>query len=145
MGRAGLRALNHLVTSLGATEIGTPTVAPLQPWTCRYSGLTMGATDSPIQLTAVDGLLSSPEIRSSDLELVQRDGLWAGDDYMSGRTVTLTLSVFGETPAEFTRALAQIQAAFEPGRAETQLQFRFPGLADDRPAAVLVQIGRAHV
>jgi hypothetical protein len=108
-------------------------------WSCSFNGLTMGAADSPIQLVNVDGLLSLPDIRSSDLVMVQRDGLWAGQDYMNGRTITLTLQVFGETLDDFTKALTAIQAAFAPSRDEDEFRFWFPGLAGSRPAGIRVR------
>ncbi len=99
----------------------------------------MGADGAPVQIREVDGLLSLPDMRSGDLELVQRHGLWPGDDYMNGRTVTLTLGVHGETLEEFTGALGAVQAAFCPGRKEKPLRFRFPGLTADREAFVSVR------
>jgi len=114
-------------------------MAELDDWTCMYNGLVMGESDSPISIVAVDGLLTLPEIRSSDLTLVQRHGLYAGDDYMNGRTVTLTLEVYGSTRTEFTDALTAIQAAFMPGHEELPLTFRFPGVAADRTAYVMAR------
>jgi hypothetical protein len=96
----------------------------------------MGDPSSAISIVGVDGLLVLPEVRSADLTLIQRDGLWAGDDYMNGRTVTLTLEVYGETQEDFTAALSAVQTAFRPGRAELPFAFRFPGLAGDLTAVV---------
>ncbi|MFI9721531.1 hypothetical protein ACIHFE_18070 [Streptomyces sp. NPDC052396] len=89
-----------------------------------------------MQLSEVDGLLSLPDVRTGDLELVQRHGLWPGDDYMGGRTVTLTLPVYGETPRDFSRVLTAIQAAFAAGEEEKPFRFLFPGLAGDKAAYV---------
>ncbi|MET9617121.1 hypothetical protein [Kitasatospora indigofera] len=114
-------------------------MAELENWTCEYGGLLMGAPDSAISLVQVDGLLTLPEVRTSDLVLVQRDGLWAGDDYLNGRAVTLTVEVYGRDQTEFATALAGLQAAFRAGRAELPLRFRFPGLAGGRTAWVRVR------
>lgn len=108
----------------------------MDDWTCEFGGLVMGAPDSPISIVAVDGLLSLPEIRTSDLTLVQRHGLWAGDDYMGGRAITLTLEIYGSTPEEFSTALTAVQAAFWPGEKEKVLRFRFPGAASGQTAYV---------
>lgn len=114
-------------------------MAELGEWTCEYGGLIIGAQDSPLSLVHVDGLLSLPEVRSSDLTLVQRDGLWAGDDYVSGRPVTLTVEAYGRDIPEFTKALNSLQASFRVGRPEMPLRFRFPGVAGGATAYVNVR------
>ncbi|MFD7257818.1 hypothetical protein [Streptomyces sp. NPDC059874] len=114
-------------------------MAELADWTCSFNGLVMGEPDSAISIVAVDGLLTLPDVRSSDLTLVQRHGLYAGDDYMNGRTVTLTLEVYGSSREEFTAALNAVQAAFLPAEAEKPLTFRFPGATADRTAFVMVR------
>lgn len=112
-------------------------MAELSDWTCEYNGLVMGEPDSAVSIVQVDGLLELPEIRSSDLTLVQRNGLYAGDDYMNGRTVTVTLEVYGSTREEFTQALVNLQAAFMPGNVEKPFRFRFPGVAADQTGYVM--------
>lgn len=114
-------------------------MAELDEWTCAYDGLVMGEPDSAISIVGVDGLMTLPEVRSADLTLIQRDGLWAGDDYLNGRTVTLTLEVYGDSPEEFTAALSAVQTAFRPGRAELPLTFNFPGLAGNLTGVVNVR------
>ncbi|MEU9231214.1 hypothetical protein [Streptomyces subrutilus] len=111
-------------------------MAELSDWTCEFNGLVMGEPDSPVSIVAVDGLLSMPDIRTSDLTLVQQHGLYAGDDYMNGRTVTLTLEVYGRTREEFTAALSSLYAAFQPAQREKPLRFRFPGVGGDLTAFV---------
>lgn len=102
----------------------------------------MGEPDSPISIVAVDGLLSTPEIRSSDVTLVQRHGLWPGEDFMNGRTTILTLEVYGSTRDEFTEALNALQAAFQPCLAELPYRFRFPGVAGDQTAFTTARVRR---
>ncbi|MFH9802813.1 hypothetical protein ACH4M0_11305 [Streptomyces albidoflavus] len=115
-------------------------MAELEDWTCEFNGLVMGVPDSAISIVEVDGLLSLPDVRSSDLTLVQRNGLWAGQDYMDGRTVSLTLEVYGSTREEFTGALNAVQAAFMPGVEESPFRFRFPGAAADQTAYVMARV-----
>ncbi|MEV8015646.1 hypothetical protein AB0O76_04660 [Streptomyces sp. NPDC086554] len=115
-------------------------MAELSDWTCEFNELVMGSPDSPISIMGVDGLLSLPDVRSSDLTLVQRNGLWAGTDYLNGRTVTMTLEVYGSTRDEFTDALNKLQAAFMPGVAESPFRFRFPGAAADQTAYVMARV-----
>ncbi|MFI6861299.1 hypothetical protein ACIBKZ_15590 [Streptomyces sp. NPDC050421] len=114
-------------------------MAELTDWTCEYNGLVMGADDSAISIVSVDGLLSLPDIRSADLTLVQRHGLYPVDDYMNGRAITLTLEVYGSTREEFTAALLDIQSAFMPAQVEKPLRFLFPGVAADREAFVMAR------
>lgn len=114
-------------------------MAELDDWTCEFNGLVMGRPDSAISLVSVDGLLSMPDLRTADLTLVQRHGLYPGDDYMNGRTVTLTLEVYGNTREEFAAALSAVYAAFRPTLPERALRFRFPGIAGDRTAFVNVR------
>jgi hypothetical protein len=102
----------------------------------------MGVPDSAISIVGVDGLLSLPDVRSSDLTLVQRNGLWPGRDYLNGRTVTLTLEVYGSSREEFTNALNALQAAFQAGTDESPFRFRFPGAAADQTAYVMARVRR---
>lgn len=115
-------------------------MAELDDWSCEFRGLVMGLPDSAISIVEVDGLLSLPDVRSSDLTLVQRNGLWAGQDYMGGRTISLTLEVYGSTREEFTSALNAVQAAFMPGVDESPFRFRFPGAAADQTAYVMARV-----
>ncbi|WP_274031190.1 phage distal tail protein [Streptomyces sp. MMBL 11-1] len=117
-------------------------MAELSDWTCEYNGVVMGLPESAISIVGVDGLLSAPEIRTSDLVLVQRNGLWPGRDYMNGRTVTLTLEVYGSTREEYTAALNALQAAFQPCTDELPFRFRFPGAAGDQTAFVMARVRR---
>lgn len=117
-------------------------MAQLSDWTCEFNGVVMGEPDSPISIVGVDGLLSSPDVRTSDLTLVQRHGLWPGQDYMNGRTTTLTLEVYGATREEFTEALNALQAAFQPCTAELPYRFRFPGVAGDQTAYTMSRVRR---
>ncbi|MGW3932851.1 hypothetical protein ACWECC_32870 [Streptomyces microflavus] len=114
-------------------------MAELEDWTSEYNGLTIGASGSAVSLAAVDGLLSLPDMRTADLTLVQRHGLYPGDDYMGGRAVTMMLEVYGRTREEFTEALSGVYAAFQPTGGEKPLRFRFPGVGGGRTAFVNVR------
>lgn len=114
-------------------------MAGLKRWTCSYGGLVIGAQGSAVQVSEVDGLLSLPDVRSADLELVQRHGLWAGTDYMGGRSLSLTLQLVADTPAGFSRAVTDVQAAFSPTASEKAFSFVFPGVAADAEAFVMVR------
>ncbi|WP_328953676.1 phage distal tail protein [Kitasatospora purpeofusca] len=96
-----------------------------QPWTATWGGLLLGE-DSTIVLEEVAGLLDAPDVRSSDAELLQRDGLTPGTDYMGARTVTLTMLALDD------HELPDLLAAFAPGGPERPFEFAFPGVAAGR-------------
>ncbi|MFJ5924830.1 phage distal tail protein [Kitasatospora sp. NPDC092948] len=96
-----------------------------RPWTAWWGGLLLGE-DSTVVLEEVAGLLDAPEVRSSDAELLQRDGLTPGTDYMGARTVTLTMLALED------RELPALLAAFAPGGPERPFEFAFPGVAGGR-------------
>lgn len=114
-------------------------MAELDDWTCEYSGLVIGSSDSALSLAGVDGLLSLPDVRSSDLVLIQRKGRWPGDDILDGRPVTLTVEIYGRTPEEFSAAWGALTAAYRVGRPEMPLRFRFPGIAGGGTAYVMAR------
>ncbi|MFG3200363.1 hypothetical protein ACGFYT_30065 [Streptomyces sp. NPDC048208] len=107
-------------------------------WTISYGPITIGdpATLPAVNFTNLD-VTSMPDIRTSDVTLIQRDGLWAGDDYMGGRTVSLSLEVQAASTEEFNAANNLITRAFSPGvSGETPFSFQIPGLANGRSAYV---------
>ncbi|MEU6633817.1 hypothetical protein ABZ905_36945 [Streptomyces parvus] len=88
-------------------------------------------------------IATMPEVRSNDVTLIQRDGLWAGDDYIGGRTIALSLQVQAVDVEEFNAANNLIQRAFTPGvSGESKLAFRIPGMANGREAYVNVRTRR---
>lgn len=77
-------------------------------------------------LEEVSGLLDAPEVRTSDAELLQRDGLTPGTDYMGSRTVTLTMLALDD------REVPALLGAFAPGGPERPFEFAFPPVAGGR-------------
>lgn len=113
-------------------------------WTISYGPITIGDAETlpAVNFTNLD-VLSMPEMRTNDVTLIQRDGLWAGDDYMGGRTVTLSLQVQARDTEEFSAANNLIQRAFSPGvTGESPFSFQIPGLANGRSAYVNVRTRR---
>ncbi|QDQ14320.1 hypothetical protein [Streptomyces spectabilis] len=87
--------------------------------------------------------LSLPDIRTNDITLIQRDGLWAGNDYMGGRTVALSLEVQAVNAEEFGAAVNLITQAFSPAiDGEARLSFQIPGLCNGRSAYINVRTRR---
>ncbi|QPB09554.1 minor tail protein [Streptomyces phage Sycamore] len=107
-------------------------------WTISYGPITIGDAETlpAVNFTNLD-VLSMPEVRSNDVTLIQRDGLWAGDDYMGGRTISLSLEVQARDTEEFNAANNLIQRAFSPGvSGEAPFSFQLPGIANGRSAYV---------
>jgi hypothetical protein len=110
----------------------------LSDWTISYGPITIGDAETlpAVNFTNLD-VASLPEIRSNDVTLIQRDGLWAGDDYMGGRTISLSLTVQARDTEEFNTANNLIQRAFSPGvSGESPFTFQIPGLANGREAYI---------
>ncbi|MGW0929561.1 hypothetical protein [Streptomyces sp. NPDC002644] len=117
----------------------------LTDWTISYNGVVLGDAEimPAVMPQGIDGLLSLPDIRSNDLTLIQRDGLWPGDDYLGGRTLTLTLVIQGRDSEEFSKAITAVQTAFPPGvNGETPFHFKLPGVASGVEAFVNVRTRR---
>ncbi|MGW3072738.1 hypothetical protein [Kitasatospora sp. NPDC001132] len=100
--------------------------------------MTIGDPDILPAVTLRDlDVMSMPDIRTNDVALIQRDGLWAGDDYIDGRTVALSIEVAADTTDEFNSTINTIMRAFSPGvGGETPFSFRVPGLCNGRAAYV---------
>ncbi len=113
-------------------------------WTLAYGPITIGDAETlpAVNFTNFDPL-SMPDIRTNDVTLIQRDGLWAGDDYLGGRTVNLSLEVQAVDTEEFSAAVNLIMRAFSPGvSGEAPLSFKIPGLCNGREAYVNVRTRR---
>lgn len=113
-------------------------------WTISYGPLTIGDPETlpAVNFTNFDPV-SMPDIRTNDVTLIQRDGLWAGDDYLGGKSIALSLEVQAVDPDEFSDAVNLIMRAFSPGVAgESPLSFRIPGLCHGREVYVNVRTRR---
>lgn len=97
-------------------------------WEMEYGGLLIGG-DTSYSVAQVTGLLDIPDIQSSDRQRLRRHGLIPGDDFLAGRTVTLTLEVYGADESAFNTAVEDLQAAFLPCTDEAPLHFQIPGVA----------------
>lgn len=98
-------------------------------WIAEYRGLVIGAPGSALSFTAIEGLLSSPSVRTADRSVLNRHGEVTGHDFVASRTVTLTIEVNGRDGAEFFDAMNAVSVAFAPSREILPFVFRFPGIA----------------
>ena len=80
-----------------------------------FNGLTFGGASTPYQILSVDGLEGIPQIRNQDDNRGYADGMFSGQDFLSGRTITitfLTLATAGGNSAQTN--LNTIQNALLP-------------------------------
>jgi hypothetical protein len=110
----------------------------LNDWSLSYGPLTIGDPETFPAVTFKNlDVMSMPEIRTNDITLIQRDGLWAGNDYIGGRSISLSLEVHADTDDEFSSAVNLVCQAFSPGvDGETPFQFKMPGLCNGREVYV---------
>lgn len=62
-----------------------------------FNGFNFGGTGSPYQIQTVDGLEALPPIRNQDDSRGFNDGSYSGRDFLDGRTVIMTISVFADS------------------------------------------------
>jgi hypothetical protein len=105
-------------------------------WTITFGGLTIGGDGSPYQLTQLDGLHDAPEVRTSDQMRARSHGLFAGTDYLGGRSIIAEVEVVAPHPSE-TVWQSFSSALIVGAETETPLGFQIPGLA----GGVDVQVG----
>lgn len=104
-------------------------VSLTEDWTAEYRGLVIGAPASALSFTAIEGLLSSPSVRTADRAVLNRHGEVSGRDFVASRAVTLTIEINGRDAAEFFAAMNAVSIAFTPTRDLSPFVFRFPGIA----------------
>lgn len=110
-----------------------PTVASLDTYSFAFNGFVFGGSDSPYQLTSVEGLEDLPSIRNQDDNRGYQDGMFTGRDFLSGRTLVFTFQIFANANYTMTQNLAFMQQALQPQQSGTSiLQFQLPGQALQR-------------
>lgn len=107
-----------------------------QDWEAEFRGLLMGP-DTAYEIVAIEGLLALPDISNSDQGRLRRHGLRAGDDFVLGRTVVLSIEVYGVDAQAFALAIDNLDQALRPGVAEEPLVFRLPTVSN----GVKIQVG----
>lgn len=68
------------------------TVLTLSPYQLWYNGLTMGA-GTPFTIQSIDGLKDLPPVRSQDSDRGYLDGSFSGQDFLSGRSITVNMII----------------------------------------------------
>ena len=98
-------------------------------WEVEYNGLALGG-DSAFALTQATGFIEIPDLSTGDASLLLRHGLRPGDDFLRGRTVTMTFEIHDDSTATaFSERMDELAAATAPAGDELPLVFQFPGIA----------------
>jgi len=101
------------------------TVTSLNYYSFAFNGFVFGGQGSPFQILAVDGLESLPVIRNQDDNRGYADGMFTGNDFLSGRTITITMNTFSGNGNSAQANFNLLQAALLPQTSgTTPLQFQ---------------------
>jgi phage-related protein len=103
-------------------------VASLLNYRFAFNDFEFGGGNSVYQIMTLDGLEDLPVIRNQDDNRGYQDGMWTGRDFLSGRTLTFVIMVFGDANHSMQENLNLLQAALVPQQQGTGLlQFQLPG------------------
>lgn len=79
-----------------------------------YNGKAFGGLGSPYQIDSIDGLEGLPLIRNQDDNRGYQDGMVTGADFLSGRTVTVTMHVMASSGSSAANNFNLLQQALIP-------------------------------
>jgi len=103
-------------------------VASLVNYRFAFNDFEFGGGNSVYQIMTIDGLEDLPVIRNQDDNRGYQDGMWTGRDFLSGRMLTFTITVRGDTNYNMNYYLDLLQANLVPQQQGTGLlQFQLPG------------------
>jgi hypothetical protein len=92
-----------------------------------FDGFAFGGEGSPYQILSVDGLEGVPGIRSQDDNRGFSDGMFSGQDFFSGRTISIIFNTFGNASGSAMANFNAIQAVLLPQTTGTsELFFYLP-------------------
>jgi hypothetical protein len=74
-----------------------PTVSSLAQYSLAFDGYVFGGGSSMHQILDLDGLESLPSIRNQDDNRGYADGMFSGNDFLSGRGITATILTTGNS------------------------------------------------
>jgi hypothetical protein len=74
-----------------------PTVSSLNQYSFAFNGYVFGGGGSMHSILDVDGLESLPAIRNQDDNRGYADGMFSGNDFLSGRDLTITILTTGNS------------------------------------------------
>ena len=71
-----------------------------------------------------------PNVRTSDRDRGQDDGMFPGTDYFGARTINLAIEITGEAELDFYQAYQEVLSACRKTSADQVLKFKLPGWPD---------------
>ena len=74
-----------------------PTVTSLSNYSFAFNGYVFGGGNSMHQILSVDGLEALPGIRNQDDNRGYADGMFTGNDFLSGRDITINVLTMGNS------------------------------------------------
>jgi len=80
----------------------------------QFGSFLFGGAGSPFQIIDVEGLAGLPDLRSQDDNRGFNDGMFSGRDFYAGRTLIMTVHVFGGNGNNAQQNLALFQNALNP-------------------------------
>ena len=102
-------------------------VTSLVNYRFAFNDFEFGGGNSVYQIMTIDGLEDLPVIRNQDDNRGYQDGMWTGRDFLSGRMLTFTITVRGDTNFSMNYYLDLLQANLVPQQQGTGLlQFQLP-------------------
>lgn len=103
-------------------------VASLVDYRFAFNDFEFGGGNSVYQILSVDGLEDLPVIRNQDDNRGYQDGMWTGRDFLSGRSIIMTMTVRGDSNFSMSYYLNLLQRNLVPQQQGTGLlQFQLPG------------------
>lgn len=102
-----------------------PTVSSLNIYSFAFNGYVFGGAGSVHQIESVEGLEALPGIRNQDDNRGYSDGMYSGNDFLAGRTITMTILTLSGNGKSAQYNYNSLQAALLPQTSgTTPLQFQ---------------------
>ena len=106
------------------------TTTYLDSYSFAFNDFVFGGGNSPYQILSVDGLDALPTIRVQDDNRGYADGTFSGRDFLSGRSILMTVQVTAGSYDSLQTALQAFMTALIPQQQGTStLNFQIPGRA----------------
>ena len=108
-------------------------------WQLEFGGLKIG-DGTGYDLRLIDGLGGMAGVTTGDKRLLDRHGMTAGTDYLTGRQIAIELDVMDTDHAVRATLIDALNRAFRPGQAEQALVFQIPSIAGGGKRRVLCRV-----
>lgn len=103
------------------------------PYSFQFGSQVFGGTGSPYQILSIDGLEGLPGIRNQDDNRGYNDGMFTGQDFLSGRNISIIFQTFASPGNSAQNNYNIIQQALLPSTSGTSpLYFKIPPTSGDQ-------------